>query len=152
MKKPIPIGQEDLKRIIDRGSYYVDKTLMIKELLDGNAGVTLFTRPRRFGKTLNQSMFRRFFEDERKPDGSKIDNGYIFDDLAISKCGETYLQHQQQYPVINLSLKSGKQPDFDLAYEMLRKEIIREFERHSYVLTCSDLTEQEKEVFHCPKI
>ena len=56
MKKPIPIGQEDLKRIIDRGSYYVDKTLMIKELLDGNAGVTLFTRPRRFGKPLNLSL------------------------------------------------------------------------------------------------
>ena len=147
MKKPIPIGQEDLKRIIDRGSYYVDKTLMIKELLDGNAGVTLFTRPRRFGKTLNQSMFRRFFEDERKPDGSRIDNGYIFNDLAISKCGEVYLQHQQQYPVINLSLKSGKQPDFDLAYEMLRKEIIREFERHSYALECSSLTEQERTAF-----
>ena len=147
MKKPIPIGYEDIKRMIDMNLYYVDKTMALKDFLDVHANVTLFTRPRRFGKTLNQSMFRRFFEDERKPDGSRIDNGYIFDNLAISKCGEVYLRHQQQYPVINLSLKSGKQPDFELAYEMLRKEIIREFERHSYALECSDLTEQERTAF-----
>ena len=147
MKKPIPIGQEDLKRIIDRGSYYVDKTLMIKELLDGNAGVTLFTRPRRFGKTLNQSMFRRFFEDERKPDGSKIDNGYIFDALAISKCGETYLRHQQQYPVINLSLKSGKQPNFEMSYKSLVDEISEEFRRHKYVLQCDNIEEEQKQAY-----
>ena len=147
MKKPIPIGQEDLKRIIDRGSYYVDKTLMIKELLDGNAGVTLFTRPRRFGKTLNQSMFRRFFEDERRPDGSKIDNGYIFDDLAISKCGETYLRHQQQYPVINLSLKSGKQPNFEMAYKSLIDEIIGEFQRHAYILLDDKIEYRDRQIF-----
>ena len=147
MKKPIPIGYEDIKELIDKSLYYVDKTMALKDFVDKHSKVTLFTRPRRFGKTLNQSMFRRFFEDERKPDGSKIDNGYIFDALAISKCGEAYLQHQQQYPVINLSLKSGKQPDFELAYEMLRKEIIREFERHSYALECSALTEQERTAF-----
>ncbi len=147
MKKPIPIGQEDLKRIIDRGSYYVDKTLMIKELLDGNAGVTLFTRPRRFGKTLNQSMFRRFFEDERKPDGSRIDNGYIFDDLSISKCGEVYLQHQQQYPVINLSLKSGKQPNFEMSYKSLVDELSEEFRRHKYVLQCDNIEEEQKQAY-----
>ena len=147
MKKPIPIGQEDLKRIIDRGSYYVDKTLMIKELLDGNAGVTLFTRPRRFGKTLNQSMFRRFFEDERKPDGSRIDNGYIFDDLSISKCGEAYLQHQQQYPVINLSLKSGKQPNFEMSYKSLVDEIIGEFQRHAYILLDDKMEYRDQQIF-----
>ncbi len=147
MKKPIPIGYEDIKELIDKNLYYVDKTITLKDFVDKHSKVTLFTRPRRFGKTLNQSMFRRFFEDERKPDGSRIDNGYIFDDLAISKCGEACLRHQQQYPVINLSLKSGKQPDFELAYEMLRKEIIREFERHSYALECSALTEQERTAF-----
>ena len=120
---------------------------MIKELLDGNAGVTLFTRPRRFGKTLNQSMFRRFFEDERKPDGSKIDNGYIFDDLSISKCGEAYLRHQQQYPVINLSLKSGKQPDFEMAYKCLIDEIAEEFRRHKYVLQCDNIEEEQKQAY-----
>ena len=84
MKKPIPIGYEDIKRMIDMNLYYVDKTIALKDFLDVHANVTLFTRPRRFGKTLNQSMFRRFLEDERKPDGSKIDNGYIFDCLLYT--------------------------------------------------------------------
>ena len=66
-KKSISIGTEDFKRSIDKNGYLVDKTLMIKELLDATSMVTLFTRPRRFGKTLNMSMIRRFFEDERKP-------------------------------------------------------------------------------------
>ena len=146
-KKTIPIGYEDLREIVNKDMYYVDKTFVLKSFIDNHSKVTLFTRPRRFGKTLNQSMFRRFFEDERKSDGSRINNGYIFDGLIISACGEKYLQHQQQYPVINLSLKSGKQPNFALAYEMLKKEIIREFERHSYVLKCSALEKQEREAF-----
>ena len=147
MKKPIPIGYEDIKRMIDMNLYYVDKTMALKDFLDVHANVTLFTRPRRFGKTLNQSMFRRFFEDERKPDGSKIDNGYIFDDLAISKCGEAYLRHQQQYPVINLSLKSGKQPGFEMAYKCLIDEIAEEFRRHKYVLQCDNIEEEQKQAY-----
>ena len=147
MKKPIPIGYEDIKRMIDMNLYYVDKTMALKDFLDVHANVTLFTRPRRFGKTLNQSMFRRFFEDERKPDGSRIDNGYIFDDLAISKCGEVYLRHQQQYPVINLSLKSGKQPDFEMAYKCLIDEISEEFRRHKYVLQCDNIEEEQKQAY-----
>ena len=147
MKKTIPIGYEDLKRIIDLDLYYIDKTMTLKPFIDNHSKVTLFTRPRRFGKTLNLSMFRRFFEDERKTDGSRIDNGYVFDDLAISQCGEKYMRHRGQYPVIKLSLKSGKQLNFDLAYTMLRNEIIREFERHSYVLSCDEITPQEREGF-----
>ena len=147
MKKTIPIGYEDLRELVDRDLYYIDKTLTLKSFMDSHSKVTLFTRPRRFGKTLNQSMFRRFFEDERNSDGSKIDNGYVFDGLAIAKCGEKYLQHQQQYPVINLSLKSGKQPNFEMAYGLLKREIIREFERHSYVLSCDRLTMQERDAF-----
>ncbi len=147
MKKPIPIGYEDIKELIDKNLYYVDKTMALKDFVDEHSKVTLFTRPRRFGKTLNQSMFRRFFEDERKPDGSKIDNGYIFDDLAISKCGETYLRHQQQYPVINLSLKSGKQPSYEMAYKSLVDEIIREFQRHSYILLDDKLEHRDRQIF-----
>ena len=147
MKKTIPIGYEDIKRMIDMNLYYVDKTMALKDFLDVHANVTLFTRPRRFGKTLNQSMFRRFFEDERKPDGSRIDNGYIFDDLAISKCGEVYLRHQQQYPVINLSLKSGKQPGFEMAYKCLIDEIAEEFRRHKYVLQCDNIEEEQKQAY-----
>lgn len=133
-KKVLPVGYEDIKEIADKNLYYVDKTLMIKELLDTAGKVTLFTRPRRFGKTLNLSMLRRFFEDERTREGEKIDNSPIFQELAICACGENYLQHQQQYPVINLSLKSAKQPNYEMAYASLVDEIIREYNRHAYVL------------------
>lgn len=146
-QKKISIGMEDLKEIISKNGYYVDKTEMIKKLLDSNTKVTLFTRPRRFGKTLNQSMVRRFFEDERNEYGEEIDNRRIFDDLLIGRSGEEYLRHQQKYPVINLSMKSGKQPDFGLACAMLKKEIVREFERHSYVVDSGKLTQSEKESF-----
>lgn len=146
-QKKISIGMEDLKEIISKNGYYVDKTEMIKKLLDSNTKVTLFTRPRRFGKTLNQSMVRRFFEDERNEYGEEIDNRWIFDDLLIGRSGEEYLRHQQKYPVINLSMKSGKQPDFGLACAMLKKEIVREFERHSYVVDSGKLTQSEKESF-----
>ena len=147
MKKPIPIGYEDIREFVNKNLYYVDKTLALKDFLDEHSKVTLFTRPRRFGKTLNQSMFRRFFEDERKSDGSKIDNGYIFDDLAISKFGEAYLRHQQQYPVINLSLKSGKQPNFKMAYKSLIDEIIGEFQRHAYILLDDKMEYRDQQIF-----
>lgn len=119
-KAAIPVGYEDLKEFIERDLYYVDKTMMIKELLDSGGKANLFTRPRRFGKTLNLSMVRRFFEKELDDQGRQVDNGYLFDGLAIASCGQEYLAHQQQYAVFNLSLKSAKQPDFDLAYTMLK--------------------------------
>ena len=133
-KKTILTGAEDFKEIIDETSYFVDKTLLIRGLIEKKSKVTLFTRPRRFGKTLNQSMIRRFFEDEINEQGERIDNRYLFDGLAISKCGEDILKHQQQYPVISLSLKSARQPDYDKTYESIVDEICNEFERHSYVL------------------
>lgn len=144
MKKMIPVGYEDIRELIEHGFYYVDKTLMIKELLDNRAKVNLITRPRRFGKTLNQSMIRRFFELELDDNGRKIDNGYIFKDLKISACGESYLSWQGEYPVINLSLKSGKQPDYEMAYASLIDEIAKEYKRHSYILGTDKLTEEEK--------
>ena len=73
-------------------------------------------RPRRFGKTLNQFMIRRFFEDEITEQGEKVDNGYLFDGLKIAACGEEIMQHRQQYPVIFLTLKSAKQPTYEMAY------------------------------------
>ena len=70
--KPLPIGIDNFEMLITRGYYFVDKTLLIKDLLDNKASVNLFTRPRRFGKTLNMSMLQYFFEDERnESDGSK---------------------------------------------------------------------------------
>ena len=143
-RKKISIGVEDFREIIDKDGYFVDKTLMIQELLESNAKVILFTRPRRFGKTLNQFMIRRFFEDEITEKGEKVDNGYLFDGLAITRCGEEIMQHQQRYPVIFMTLKSAKQDTYALAYMELKKRISEEFERHRYVLAGDALLETEK--------
>lgn len=132
-RKGIPIGHEDFKEIVTKNCYFVDKTLLIQEILESGAKTTLLTRPRRFGKTLNLSMLRRFFEDERTERGEKIDNGHLFDGFAISKRGAEIMGHQGQYPVINLSLKSAKQPNYEMAYGCLLNEIIKEFQRHVYV-------------------
>lgn len=145
--KKISTGIEDFKEIIDKNNYFVDKTLMIRDLAESNTKVMLFTRPRRFGKTLNQSMIRRFFEDEIDEFGEKIDNGYLFDGLAVSRCGEDILRHQQQYPVISISLKSAKQPDFDTAYKCLANEISSQFVNHRYVLQGDKLIPGEVERF-----
>ena len=143
-RKKISIGVEDFKTLIDWNGYFVDKTLMIRDLIENHAMVTLFTRPRRFGKTLNQFMIRRFFEDEITEKGEKVDNGYLFDGLAITRCGEEILQHQQRYPVIFMTLKSAKQDTYALAYMELKKRISEEFERHRYVLAGDALLETEK--------
>ena len=145
--KSISTGVEDFKEIINKNGYFVDKTLMISKLIESNAKVTLFTRPRRFGKTLNQSMIRRFFEDEITEYGEKIDNSCLFDGLAVSRCGEDILKHQQQYPVIFISLKSSKQPNFKEAYKKIVKEIADEFRRHQYALKADGLGEDQKTAF-----
>ena len=147
VKKKIAIGVEDFKELIDKDGYFVDKTLMIKKLIESNAMVTLFTRPRRFGKTLNQFMIRRFFEDERSEKGEKVDNAYLFEGLKIAECGEEILKHQQQYPVIFLTLKSAKQPTYALAYMELKKRISEEYKRHRYILQGEILTADEKARF-----
>ena len=145
-RKKISIGVEDFKELINKNGYFVDKTLMIKKLIESNAKVTLFTRPRRFGKTLNQSMIKRFLEDEITEQGDRVDNSYLFDDLNISRCGDEILQHQQQYPVIFISMKSGKQPNYDMAYNCLADEICKEFERHSYVLE-KNMPERNRQIY-----
>ena len=147
IKKQIAIGVEDFKEIIVKDGYFVDKTLMIKKLIEENAKVTLFMRPRRFGKTLNQFMLRRFFEDERTRSGERIDNGYLFDGLKVAACGEEVLQHQQKYPVIFLSLKSAKQPNFEEAYQKICKALAEEFRRHQYLLAGNSLADDQKIMF-----
>ena len=146
-KKQIAIGVEDFKKIIDKGGYFVDKTLMIQSLIESQAMVTLFMRPRRFGKTLNQFMIRRFFEDERTRSGERIDNGDLFDGLKVAACGEEILQHQQQYPVIFLSLKSAKQPNFEEAYKKICRALAEEFRRHQYLLEGNSLADDQKIMF-----
>lgn len=131
--KPLPIGIDNFKDIILNNYYYVDKTLLIKDIIDNKAKVNLFTRPRRFGKTLNISMLQYFFEN------GKEDNSYLFKNLKIMSEGEKYISHIGQYPIINLSLKSAKQPNYELAYDCLVNEIIEEFKRHDYVLNSEEL-------------
>lgn len=89
-------------------------------------------------------MLQYFFEDAREADGTKVDNAYLFDGLNIMQAGEEYLSYMEQFPVINLSLKSGKQPDFELAYDMLIRQIAYEYGRHSFMLKDERLAEQKE--------
>ena len=132
--KPVPVGVDNFEHLVTRGYYFIDKTWFMKELLDKKGSVNLFTRPRRFGKTLNMSMLQYFFEDMRTDDGTKKDNTYLFEHMKIMEAGEAYLAHMGNYPVINLTLKDAKQPDFLLAYEALKWQIADEYARHQYIL------------------
>ena len=134
-RKPLPIGIEDFKRLIDDKYYFVDKTLMIKELIESQTIVGLFTKPRRFGKTLNMSMIQRFFE---KTDES---NAYLFDGLKISEYPEC-MQYQGQYPVISISLKSMKQATFEEAFAVFKDLIRADILRHKSVLFQNDAIEK----------
>ena len=135
--KPLPIGVEDFKRLVDNEYYFVDKTLMIKELLENKETVNLFTRPRRFGKTLNMSMLQRFFEATEKS------NAYLFDGLKIAAYPE-YMVYQGQYPVISISLKSMKRASYQEAYFEYVKLLSDEFERHETILQSDAVSEEDK--------
>ena len=142
--RPLPIGTDDFKKLISNGSYYVDKTLLIKELLDKKGEVNLFTRPRRFGKTLNLSMLQYFFEDTGNGH-TTAENGKLFDGLKIMDAGQAYTSEMGQYPVISLSLKSARQPTWELAYLMIRRQIAGEFERHQFIM--ESLTDHDRARF-----
>ncbi|MGN0907376.1 MAG: AAA family ATPase, partial [Bullifex sp.] len=138
--KPLPIGISDYVQA--QGEYYyVDKTLLIKELLDQKPFVSLFTRPRRFGKTLNMDMLRVFFEI------SDDDTGRYFRDKAIWKCGEEYREHQGLYPVIFLTFKDVKYDTWQSTLERIRSLLQNEFGRHQELLTSSRLADYEKAYF-----
>ena len=111
--KPLPIGISDYVRAQSE-YYYVDKTLLVKEFLDRKPLVSLFTRPRRFGKTLNMDMLRVFFEI------SEEDTSKYFQDKAIWKCGEEYRKHQGQYPVIYLTFKDVKFASWEATIGMIQ--------------------------------
>lgn len=147
MNRPLPIGIDDFEKLRDYNYYYVDKTLFIKELLDNRSEVALFTRPRRFGKTLSLSMLKYYFEKSFDREGRQIDNSGLFEGLKIMDAGERYAKHMGQYPVISLSLKSAKQPNWGLAYECLKDEINKEFDRHSYILNSPYLNSADKKQF-----
>ncbi len=140
-RKKIPIGIEDFKEIISRDCYFVDKSLMIRDILDSGAKVTLFTRPRRFGKTLNMSMLRYFFEKTEE------DNSYLFEGLSISESGNKYMSHMGQYPVISISLKGMKQASYEMSFLQFKYNIIEEFGRHRELLKSDKLTSAQIDMF-----
>ena len=146
-RKAIPIGVEAYKDFVNKPYYYVDKTLLIKDILDNGAKVSLFTRPRRFGKTLALSMIRTFFERETDYNGNITDNSHYFDGMKIMQAGQQYTRHMGKYPVITLSLKSARQPDFDMSYECMVQDIAYEFDRHRYILNGSALSDNEKDIY-----
>ena len=132
----LPLGRTDYKKICEQ-NYYVDKTLLIKDILDEEANIILFTRPRRFGKTLNMDMLRTFFEKT-----SEDTSGY-FTDKNIWQHGEEYTRHQGQYPVIYLSLKDIKARKWETAYELLKYIISVEYVRHAELKNSSELEEED---------
>ena len=146
MKKPLPIGVDNFEDIVKSRYCYVDKTMFIKELLDLKGKVNLFSRPRRFGKTLNLSMLRYFFEDTGDVKKNE-ENQSLFQGLKIMEQGEEYTQHMGNYPVINLTLKSAKQPTFESAYGKMKRAIAGEFQRHHYILSSEKITEEDKKLF-----
>lgn len=140
-KLPLPVGTTNYKKICE-DSYYVDKTLLIKEILDEKVNVALFTRPRRFGKTLNMDMLRTFFEKTAE------DTSRYFQDKKIWQQGEKYTSHQGQYPVIFLSLKDIKARKWQYAFDALKYIISVEYMRHSELKRSSELEEADIELYN----
>ena len=145
--KKIGIGYDNYKKFIDQNLYYVDKTLLVRDVLEKGGEATLLTRPRRFGKTLGLSMLQTFFELEYDGEGNVVDKSRYFDGMKIMECGEEIISKMGKYPVIKLSLKGAKQQDFFTSFASLRHEIILEYERHLYLKDSEKLDEREKALF-----
>ena len=140
-RKPLPIGISDYVRA-QSDYYYVDKTMLIKEFLDQKPLVSLFTRPRRFGKTLNMDMLRVYFE-KMDEDTSKY-----FKDKDIWKCGEVYRTHQGKYPVIFLTFKDVKFDSWQATVEKIKSLHQEEYGRHQELLSSDRISDYEKEYFN----
>lgn len=139
-KLPLPIGISDY-RSASAEYYYVDKTLLIRDFLDERAKVSLFTRPRRFGKTLNMDMLRTFFEKTGE------DTSVYFKNRKIWGCGKKYRDYQGKYPVIFLTLKDVKCDTWEETYKLIFMLLQNEFKRHMELLDSDRLDIYEKEYF-----
>lgn len=140
IKKKLPVGIENFKEIRTEGFYYIDKTGLIKELLSNWGKVNLFTRPRRFGKSLNMSMLKSFLE-------IGCDKS-LFDGLKISKETALCEEFMGKFPVVSVSLKGVNGNDFDTAREMLCSVIGTEAMRFQFLLDSDRLTEKEKSQYN----
>lgn len=136
-KLPLPIGISDY-RLASSNYYYIDKTMMIKDFLDERPMVSLFTRPRRFGKTLNMDMLRVFFEKNEE------DTSVYFRDKKIWACGKRYQEYQGKYPVIYVTFKDVKCDSWEDTYELLCRILRNEVQRHSELLSSDQITAYDK--------
>ena len=137
----MPIGKSDFAKLRTAGDYYVDKTDLIRQITSSGAEVTLFTRPRRFGKSLNMSMLQHFFD-------IKENSKELFDDLAISKEKELCDNWMNKYPTILVSLKDVGSNSFEGAFKRLRTEISKLYERYDYLYKDnSKLSELQERLF-----
>ncbi|MES2200457.1 MAG: AAA family ATPase, partial [Chlamydiota bacterium] len=135
--KKLPIGIDDYKEIIEDGYAYVDKTLLIQEIIERGTKLALIPRPRRFGKTINMSMLRYFFENKA--------HSHLFSPYKIWQT--KYRELQGQHPVIFFTLKDVKQTTWQLTFDNLKSLIADEFERHRHLLDSPQLSPEEKESF-----
>ena len=127
VKKKLPVGIDDFKKVIENNYYFIDKTLLINELLNRKSEVTLLPRPRRFGKTLNMSMLNYFFDIENKESNKKL-----FDGLGISKTDK--MKYQGEYPVIYISLKDIKVSSWELCLEKFMALMKKEYKKYGLLL------------------
>ena len=139
MKKKLPIGIDGFEKIMTNDFYYADKTLFIKELLQNWGEVNLFTRPRRFGKSLNMSMLKCFFEVGADP--------ALFDGLKIMQEKELCEKYMGKFPVISISLKGVDGRDFESASAALRTIIGNEAARFRFLNSSDRLTDDEREAY-----
>ncbi len=140
-KKKIRLGCSDFKDIIESNAYYVDKSLFIEEVIESNSDVMLIPRPRRFGKTLNLSMLRYFF-DIREPE-----NRTLFESLKIWQCDEDIKSKQGNYPVIYVSFRNAKGNTWGDCYELIKIAISNLFRQHIYLLDSDSLYEYEVDIY-----
>ncbi len=139
--KELNLGHSDFKDIIQNNNYFVDKSLLIEEVLTAQKAVILLPRPRRFGKTLNLSMLRYFF------DKSESENKKLFEDLKIWQTEDDVKQHCGKYPVIYLTFKDAKKDTWQSCLEFIVSEIVDLYSNHDYLLESNILKNHEKAIF-----
>jgi len=149
--KKLPVGVSDFRDMVTGGYYYVDKTLFIKEVLDKGDKILLVPRPRRFGKTLNLSMLKYFYDccPAGKEIGTDTANSYkkLFHSLAITGAGQKYTDHMGKYPVIFLTFKNIKELKWETCLLKLKQLIQEEYSRHDYLLEGQDLKAHERDYY-----
>ncbi len=140
-KKVIRKGSSDFKTIIEDNGYFVDKTMLIKEFFDNGNYTMLMPRPKRFGKTLNLSMIEHFF-DIQKQDSAKL-----FTEFEIANEKDFCKEHQNKYPIINVSLKKVKETNWDNCQKKFKILISELYQKHDYLLNSEELKKYEKQIF-----